>query len=990
MVRYIGEFSDNPSGVASENLRRAEDNAKNASNEGDTSGFSAGEEERGAGGLYTGTGRDDGKEKKGKGKGFFRQKGPAWFIGLFLLGGGLMGGAQLFQPFSLIEQFRETFNSMQTSTNLRSNAFFHMQMDSGRIKNPIKGRLFRSDTFKISNKQKQKLSRQGIDYDNDFEGTGLRVLKFDDGTGKIRIVAADDSTAKALTDMGLTKFNADYNSDAVSFKALYSSNSDFANGYNKGSLTWRGAIANWFNSLTAKFLGSNKITRNLFQDYQKRVAEAGEGNTRKVALDMMAKGTDEITEGGVKVTMTDEKTEYDDDGNPIRTTYSDGERVESGGGTTKRSDFKSESDVEGKLKDMADDYSGGSVMGTASKVANGACLVLNFIGGVSMLVTAAEALQIVKLVTSYFEAIDAVKSGKGSDVPIHELMDALNENKTNKHASLNVFGTETEVTYTTGSAMQSNGITSTYSRKAVNPNDPSVKSFNFSKSIKRILGGVGVSMTAFKTCAFAKMVANMVSAVQSIFEIGSCVIGLIGALFTAGASSAACAGLAADIISGIAASTGIAVMIGGIISTITPLVSNFLTRDLISNIGGEDLGNALTSAANMYLGNTHRANGGSLANRNKYTTFALAQQQVIAENAKYERSQRSPFDITSKYTFMGNIMTQMMSFLSVNSVMSAVSSTSSVLSSSIVALSPTASAWDVSATLPDEKEYETTCPYLASIGAVGDAFCNPYSITDVSTMNVDPADVINYLDNKGSFLDETSEDGNVVIAAKSDLAKYILFCDNCSSSWGIADQNIANEVESWGQIETGSSFGNSFSNGLVGGVPIIGDVIDVVQNGQGLAHIGYIGGESCVAGNDVSVYPSSPSWSTAQYYQRFIEDQSLAESMGLIGDGSGQSAVTAFLDKYYEEHPLDNSYEGILARYSGLTKETVIALLDKIDYYTYIANYDASTRYAFGAPAMEEKHDLIFDNENQVAETIHVILLNEISFADVRNRVVLV
>ena len=989
MVRYIGEFSDNPSGVASENMRRAEENASGASNEGDTSGFSAGTEESSPSGLYTGTGRDDGKEKKGKGKGFFRQKGPAWFIGLFLLGGGLMGGAQLFQPFSLIEQFRETFNSMQTSTNLRSNAFFHMQMDSGRIKNPIKGRLFRADTFKISNKQKQKLSRQGIDYDNDFEGTGLRVLKFDDGTGKIRIVAADDSTAKALTDMGLTKFNADYNSDAVSFKALYSSNSDFANGYNKGSLTWRGAIANWFNSLTAKFLSSNKITRNLFQDYQKRVAEAGEGNTRKVALDMMAKGTDEITEGGVKVAMGKEETETDSDGN-TRTSYgTDGTR-QSDGGVTKRSDFKSDSDVEAKLKDMAEDYNGGSVLGTASKIANGACLVLNFIGGVSMLVTAAEALQIVKLVTSYFEAIDAVKSGKGSDVPIHELMDSLNENKTNKHASLNIFGTETEVTYTTGSAMQSNGIASTYSRKAVNASDPSVQSFNFSKSIKRILGGVGLSMTAFETCAFAKMAANIVSMVQSGIEIGACVVGLIAAFFTFGASSTACSGLVADILIGIGTSAGLAVMIGGIITTITPLVSNFLTRDLISNIGGEDLGNALTSGANMYLGNTHRANGGSLANKKEYTDFALAQQQVIAENAKYERSQRSPFDITSKYTFMGNIMTQMMSFLSVNSVMSVVSSTSSVLSSSIVALSPTASAWDVSATLPDEEEYKKTCPYLASIGAVGDAFCNPYSITDVSTINVDPADVINYLDNKGSFLDETSEDGNVVIAAKSDLAKYILYCDNRSSSWGIADQNIANEVENWGQIETGSSFGNSFTNGLVGGVPIIGDVIDVVQNGEGLANLGYIGGESCVAGNTVSNYSASPNWSTAQYYQRFIEDQSLAESMGLIGDGSGKSAVTAFLDEYFEEHPLDNSYEGILARYSGLTKETVIALLDKIDYYTYIANYDASTRYAFGAPVMEEKHDLIFDNENQVADTIHIILLNEISFADIRNRVALV
>ena len=73
-----------------------------------------------------------------------------------------------------------------------------------------------------------------------------------------------------------------------------------------------------------------------------------------------------------------------------------------------------------------------------------------------------------------------------------------------------------------------------------------------------------------------------------------------------------------------------------------------------------------------------------------------------------------------------------------------------------------------------------------------------------------------------------------------------------------------------------------------------------------------------------------------------------------------------------------------------MSKEKVSDTLALMEYYQFLAEYDASTRYAFGAPAVEEKHDLILDNENQVAETIHVILLNEISFADVRNRVALV
>lgn len=71
-------------------------------------------------------------------------------------------------------------------------------------------------------------------------------------------------------------------------------------------------------------------------------------------------------------------------------------------------------------------------------------------------------------------------------------------------------------------------------------------------------------------------------------------------------------------------------------------------------------------------------------------------------------------------------------------------------------------------------------------------------------------------------------------------------------------------------------------------------------------------------------------------YQRFIEDQRLAESAGLIE----KSAVAVYLDKYYEEHPKDNSYEGILARYTGLTKENVIATLDAIEGLEFLASYN--------------------------------------------------
>lgn len=983
-------------GGAAGSLRAAEDGASAGAVTAD--GGVAGANEAETRGFYRGTGRQQGGgDKKKKAKGFLKGKGPMGLIlGLILGVGGVMGGAQMFQPFSLVEQFRETFNSMQTSVSTRSNTFFRMQMDSGRVKNPIKGRIFGSDTFKITSRQASKLSTQGIEVDDDFEGTGIRVLKFDDGTGEIRIVAADDSSVAKLNELNLKGFDTDnvkYNAEAISFKNLYEGNADFFNGYNKGSMTWRGAIANWFGTVTAAFLSSNKITRNIFRDFLKKVEESQSGNTRTVALELMEGESDTIKEGGYKTTGVEEETNEDG-----QTTYRE-TTVEEGPSTVSRESLTTEN-VSAKLT---------SIAGTVQKGANVICTVMNTLGAIGLLVTASEAVQIISLVTSYFEAIDKVKAGNGDDSPINELASILNEKKANTNTVLESTGvawnssnenanfrdggkggittlTTLDVT-TEKTAMESSGIAALYGGGRVNPNDPSVQSFNFTNSINQVAGGLGSSMAMFETCAIAKIASNAVTAVGDAIGVVTCIAGLVGAVVSFGTTAAAgCSELVISAAKGIALSVAIGVTVAGVISTITPVVARMMTRDLISDIGGEDLGNALTSGANMYLGNTHRSNGGSLATDQKYAEFAVAQQRVIAENAKYERQNRDPFDMTSKYTFLGTLMTQMMNFTSANSLTSFVSSTGSVLSSSIIAMSPAAMAYDISEDLPTMDEYKDTCPYLWSIGAIGDAYCNPYSITDMSTIELDPADVIDVLSNDDNFLNDNA-DGNVVINGNSDLAKYILYCDNRASAFGMVDQNIANELGNWGTVDTGSSFVNSMTNSAIGAVPVIGDLIDVVDNTQLLENLGYISGESCVAGNTVD-RSGSPGWNKAKYYQRFIEDQSLAETIGLFGE-NGESAVATFLNEYYEEHPLDNSYEGILARYSGLTKDNVIALLDVIDYYNYIANYDAAARYAFGAPVVEVENEVLFDDENVVAE-VHVVLLNEISFADIRNRTALV
>lgn len=930
-------------------------------------------------GFYSGRGK--GKNKKGKGekKGWLKKGGPIGAIIVVLFGvAGVSSMVQLSQPFSFVAQIVETFNSMQPSASLRTRTLFGYQMNRGWNRDPVRGTIFGS-TFKITDKQQEKLRKYGIEYDEDFEGTGKRVLKFDDGDD-IKIVAADKATANSFGDISGVDASTGkpYNSKAAVFDDLFADkSSSFHHAYSSGSLTWRGQVANWFGTRVAAFLTNNKLTRNAFNNYEEQKA-AADGDGLEAVKETLEEKTGAIENEGEKTREVVEKT--DDDGN---VSYKkEDSSIDSGKMT--RGDIE---DLSKKMENIRSKF---------ASSANIICGISSAVGAITMAVTAAETLQVINLATMYFEAIDKVKAGDGEAAPINELADTLNEKKSNTNDVLvsmeQVSDSEYDATIkketTKKSAMESEGIAALYSGRKVNPSDPSVQSFNLTASIKNIMGGINSSMTAFQTCTIAKLAISAVELASAAADTLACIFSIAAIETGVGAATAVaeCGKLIVDIGLSISRSVVIGVAIAGIFSALAPVLQSAWTRDLISNIGGEDLGNALTSGGNMYLGGAHRANGGSPASLEKYEQYAVLQQQVIADNARYERESLSPFDLTSKNTFMGALMMRLSEFAVADSFTSTILSGGAVVSSSIIALSPAASAYDIAKTLPDSiDEYEDTCPYLASIGMIGDAYCNPYVITDVTTINDSPADVIDKVYEFGGLADDTTSDGNVKIAGDSSLAKYIRYCDSRNSMFGATDYNIVNDLNSSTSANTGNTYADAAIDGAIGAIPIVGDGIDVFENSNALANVGYISGESCVAGNDVennTLAVSSPGWDESKYYQRFIEDQSLAESMGLVE----KSAVTAYLEDYYEEHPLDNSYEGVIARYSGLDKETVSDIMAIADYYEYINDYNPAERYAFGGEVVEKEEKLLFDNDNNVAKNTWVVLLNQISYADVRNR----
>ena len=84
-------------------------------------------------------------------------------------------------------------------------------------------------------------------------------------------------------------------------------------------------------------------------------------------------------------------------------------------------------------------------------------------------------------------------------------------------------------------------------------------------------------------------------------------------------------------------------------------VANMLIKDAATEWFGEDLGNAITSGASKYLGGNGTSGGQSPGSRERVLAYMNAQDTVIAEEADYQRSIRSPFDVTSHYTFLGSL-----------------------------------------------------------------------------------------------------------------------------------------------------------------------------------------------------------------------------------------------------------------------------------------------------------------------------------------------
>ncbi len=293
-------------------------------------------------------------------------------------------------------------------------------------------------------------------------------------------------------------------------------------------------------------------------------------------------------------------------------------------------------------------------------------------------------------------------------------------------------------------------------------------------------------------------------------------------------------------------------------------VSSTIDKSLINNsyytISGIEAGEMLVEGAVNVGKELAKASGATPGSEEAVKSYARLTTKILAMDAEVDRMNRSPFDITSKNTFLGSIIYNFAIHLKPYNFISQFSSISSAVSSSIISLFPTTYAADETTRfLGNFGECKTT----NLIGAAGSAHCSEIATFDTSTLSniFSDAGFIDFL-NKNT----TVSDGVRTVNKDSTLEKFINFNNKRTTPLGILDGTILSALKT-----------SSFTSGLSSITNMIKSLLNSSDTEKRIAT-----GEAFVNSS------SNPDWQTYKYAQRYV---SLARATASLKEFSGDSAA---------------------------------------------------------------------------------------------------
>lgn len=314
-----------------------------------------------------------------------------------------------------------------------------------------------------------------------------------------------------------------------------------------------------------------------------------------------------------------------------------------------------------------------------------------------------------------------------------------------------------------------------------------------------------------------------------------------------------------------------------ILSSVTYTINSSMMENSFDDIGGIYGGELLVEGAVNVGKELAKASGATPGDAGATSSYARLTSDILALDAEVDRNNRSPFDITSKNTFLGSIVHK----LATNNVFTVISK----------------SFGGIAHADDNSEDYLTNygdCETLGSVGAVGSVACSEIATFDTSTLN-------NPFSDEGfiSFVEENTtlgEDGKRTINEDSVLADFIKYNNERITPVGVMDGGILESIKS------GSS-----------SLSFISNIISMIK-----IFLGASDEDKAMATGKVFVNSSSNSdWETYKYAQRYV---SLARATDALRQYDGnetaytdlkyfegsENPVIAFLDNYYNEIATNN------------------------------------------------------------------------------------
>ncbi|MBQ7201993.1 hypothetical protein IJS18_01220 [Candidatus Saccharibacteria bacterium] len=230
--------------------------------------------------------------------------------------------------------------------------------------------------------------------------------------------------------------------------------------------------------------------------------------------------------------------------------------------------------------------------------------------------------------------------------------------------------------------------------------------------------------------------------------------------------------------------------LGSVLGKVSPTVNSSLVENSFESIKGINGGELLAEGAVNVGKELAKASGATPGDASSVKTYARLTNTILALDAEVDRMNRSPFDITSRNTFLGSIVYKFaVGMVKNGSIMNKIGSFMSVTSSAFHSLLPAALADDeVNSFLTNFGNCET----LGTIGAVGSASCAMVATFDTSTLSntFSDAGFIAFVEANTTL----NSSGVRTINDGSTLANFIKYNDERSTPVGTVDGGILDSI----------------------------------------------------------------------------------------------------------------------------------------------------------------------------------------------------